>query len=174
MRGRLYDGPGFPLLQVPRKTSSPRAPQTPWPTWPHRRAGPGGRGPSPPRGRTRHSGRLGRRVRGADGLRRPRIPFAGNRPPGGLPSGRFQPLPAGAGPGEGERRLRVRVGLHGRDDGHQAAPDRLRPLAGVRPADRKSILLHERRCSPPQRLPAVAFKQGRENPIDILAQYHLF
>ena len=132
VRGRLYDGPGFPILEVPNEdiraygTANPLADVA-------TQAGLSGRVGSIPRtcARKRHNGRLGHRVRGAAHLRRPQIPPARHRPPGGVPSGRFQLLPARAGPGHGERCPRARLGLHGRDDRHQTPPDRVRSLAGL-------------------------------------------
>ena len=91
---------------------------------------------------TRHTGRLGRRVRGAYHLRQPRIPPARHRPLGGLSSGRFQPLPTSARPVHRGGRLRARLGLHGRDDPHQMAPDRIWLLAGVAAAQSFPKLTH--------------------------------
>ena len=86
LRGRLYEGPGFPLLEVPHEdvlahgTADPladvatqaRLSAVRW-------------GISRTHPRQGHSGCLGRRVRGASHLRRPRIAPARHRPTGGLP-----------------------------------------------------------------------------------------
>ena len=71
IRGRLYEGPGFPVLEVPDEDILARAAlPTHWPTSPHRRACPTGWDPSlRTRPRKCHSGRLGRRVRGAAHVR---------------------------------------------------------------------------------------------------------
>ena len=75
--------------------SSPMAPRTLWPTWPHRRSFPDSRRHTP--------NRLGPRVRGASHLRRPRDTPARHRPPGRFPSRRLQPLQTGPCPCSGRR-----------------------------------------------------------------------
>ena len=126
VRGRLYEGPGFPVLEVPREdilahgTADPLA-------------------DAATQARLRDSPVLESAIAGAWGavygellsFDDPRVPPARHRPPGGVPPGRFQPLPARAGTRHGERRPRARLGLHGGNDPHQAAQDRIRPLAGV-------------------------------------------
>ncbi len=132
VRGRLYEGPGFPVLEVPdedvlaRGTADPLADVT---TQGRLSDQVGSSSPVPDQeGVT--AGTWGA-VYGELLTFQPQIPPACHRPPGGVPSGRFQPLPAGARPGHGGRRLRAGLGLHGRDDPHQTPPDRVRPLAGV-------------------------------------------
>ena len=128
--GRLYEGPSFPVLEVPdedilaRGTADPLADVATQAHLSDQVAS----SPDP-------SPKAPQRAPGASCTgrcsRRPRIPPARHRPPGGVPSGRFQPLPARAGTRHGERCPRARLGLHGRDDPHQTAPDRLRPLAAI-------------------------------------------
>ena len=110
------------------RMSLPTAAPTRWSMWPHRRAWPTGSHPDP-------SPKAPQRVPGAPctGSCSPSTPPppTRHRPPGGLPPGRFQPLPARSGPGHGEQRPRARLGLHDRDDGHKTPQDRVRLLAGV-------------------------------------------
>ncbi len=73
IRGRLYEGPGFPVLEGPGR-GCPR-PRDRRPVGRHRCTGApfrsGGTTPLPTSPRKRHSGRLGHRVREAAHLRRP-------------------------------------------------------------------------------------------------------
>jgi hypothetical protein len=103
----------FPSCMSRTRTSSPMAPRTLWPTWPpvcvrthtgrHRRAFPN----KWPYTRTdpekRHSGPLGPRVRGAFHLQRSQDATSRHRPPGGVSSGRTQPLQTGPCPCSGRR-----------------------------------------------------------------------
>ena len=156
IRGRLYERPGFPVLEGPGR-GCPR---------------PGDRRPV---GRHRHTGLLGGHtgapVRSGGVVTPDPSPKAPQRVPGAPCTGSCSPsttlipaLPAidrlegfrpggsslyrrVAGPGHGERRMRACLGLRGRDDRHQTPPDRLGLLAGVRSVDPKSILFHERMLS---------------------------
>ena len=81
VRGHLYEGPGFPLLEVPVEdvrahgTADPLADVATQACLPDQVA------PIPPTGpRKCHTGHLGRRVRGAAHLRRPLFQPASNRP----------------------------------------------------------------------------------------------
>ena len=132
VRGRLYDGPGFPILEVPDKdilaygTANPLADvatQARLADW--ARSCP----QSVPESAT--EGAWGAVYGELLTFDDPRLSPPRHRPPGGLPPGRFQPLPARAGTRHGERRLGTRLGLHGRDDRHQTPPDRVRSLAGL-------------------------------------------
>ena len=134
VRNRLYDGPGFSVLEVSDEdilacgTANPladaltQAGLSDWVANP--RPAPGRTPKAPPRPPEAP-------CTGSCSPSTLRIPSAAHRPPGGLPPGRFQPLPARAGAGHSVRRPRVRLGLHRQDDRHQTAPDRLRLLAGV-------------------------------------------
>ena len=130
VRGRLFEGPGFPVLEVPDEnilahgTGDPLADVG-------TQARLSGQWRPRPVSESTTSGRLGRRVRGTAHLRRPTISPACHRRAGGLPSRRFQLVPPCAGARHGPRSPGTRLGLHGRGDPHQTAPDRIRLLAEV-------------------------------------------
>ena len=135
VRGRLYEGPGFPILEVPEKDIlaygtanhlADVATQAGLSDWV-------GQHPRPLPERPT-AGAWGAVSGGAAHLRRPPRNPTRPRPAGGLPPGRFQPLPARAGTRHGGRCPRARLGLLGRNDRHQAALDRVGLLAGVGPS----------------------------------------
>ena len=130
VRGRLFEGPGFPVLEVPDEdilahgTGDPLADVGTQARLVRTVASQTGL-------RKHHSRRLGRRLRGVAHLRRSTIPPACHRRAGGLPSRRFQLVPPCAGARHGPRSPGTRLGLHGRGDPHQTVPDRIRLLAEV-------------------------------------------
>ncbi len=132
VRGRLYEGPGFPLLEVPHEdilaqgTANPLADVA-------TQARLSGRVGSLPR-RDRESATAGA-WGGVYGelltfddpeTRLPAIDWLEGFRPGGRSLYRRVLVPARV-----QRRLRIRLGLHGRGDRHQSAPDPVRLLAGL-------------------------------------------
>ena len=132
VRGRLYEGPGFPLLEVPDEDILARGTADPLADVATQARLSDQMGHAPNRSPKAPQWAPGAPCTGScspSTIPESRLPR--HRPPGGFPAGRPQSLPARAGPGYGERRLRTRLGLHGRGDSHQATQDRLRPLAEV-------------------------------------------
>ncbi len=137
VRGRLYEGPGFPVIEVPDEDILAHGTAD-------RSVGRRGHTGAPVRlgGETHPRPVPGSATLGAWGAVSGEL-VSFNDPESRLPAiDRLEGFRPGGSSlyrrvlssGDGERSTRARLGLHGRDDRHQAAPNRLRPLAEVRSA----------------------------------------